>query len=147
MAWNFFEIIIMFVFIILYMLLRIMPQWINYADIYVTKTVLSLGLLFFFYRLPHIYLPMSPTLGPMLVRMKRMVKIVYILHIGTCLRLNMTRISFSWLFFVSVSLIMSPGFFTCWCVAGRFLKVLFERKFIKKEKKAMCGWNETWCLI
>jgi hypothetical protein len=71
-----------------------MPQWINYSDIYVTKTVLSVGLIFFFYRLPSIYLPISPTLGPMLVRMIRMVIcLVYvistkdlIMDIPLCLR-------------------------------------------------------------
>lgn len=69
----FLEITLIFCFIVMYLCLRIMPQWINYSDIYVTKTVLSVGLIFFFYRLPNIYLPISPTLGPMLVRMNRMV--------------------------------------------------------------------------
>ncbi|XP_076076624.1 transient receptor potential cation channel subfamily M member-like 2 isoform X3 [Mytilus galloprovincialis] len=76
--WSCIEILLMFIFIVFYLFLRIMPQWINYSDIYVSKTVLSMGLIFFFYRLPHVYLPMSPTLGPMLVRMNRMIRVDFV---------------------------------------------------------------------
>lgn len=60
-------------FLIMYLVLRIIPHWFNSADIITSKVVLSIALIFFFYRLLGIYLPISPTLGPMLVRMNRMV--------------------------------------------------------------------------
>jgi hypothetical protein len=69
------EIILILVFLILYLLLRIIPHWFHSADILTSKVVLSVALIFFFYRLLGIYLPISPTLGPMLVRMNRMVGI------------------------------------------------------------------------
>lgn len=68
------EICFIMVFLVLYLFLRIIPHWFEYADINVTKTVMSVGLIYFFYRLLGTYLPISPTLGPMLVRMTRMVK-------------------------------------------------------------------------
>lgn len=69
------EIVVILIFLILYLFLRIMPYALNYADINAAKTVLSVGLIYFFYRLLGTYLPISPTLGPMLVRMTRMVSI------------------------------------------------------------------------
>ena len=62
------------VFLIMYLVLRIIPHWFHSADIVTSKVVLSIALIFFFYRLLGIYLPISPTLGPMLVRMNRMVR-------------------------------------------------------------------------
>ncbi|XP_071134130.1 transient receptor potential cation channel subfamily M member-like 2 [Mytilus edulis] len=78
LLYNFFEMTVMIIFLIMYLCLRIVPSWINFSDIYITKTVLSVGLIFFFYRLPHIYLPISPTLGPMLVRINRMVSVDFV---------------------------------------------------------------------
>lgn len=68
------EIILVMFFLIMYLVLRIIPHWFNSADIITSKVVLSIALIFFFYRLLGIYLPISPTLGPMLVRMNRMIK-------------------------------------------------------------------------
>ncbi|XP_061163971.1 transient receptor potential cation channel subfamily M member 1-like [Saccostrea echinata] len=68
------EIFLIMVFLVLYLVLRIIPHWFNYTDIITSKVVLSIGLIFFFYRLLGIYLPISTTLGPMLVRMNRMIK-------------------------------------------------------------------------
>ncbi|KAK3100144.1 hypothetical protein FSP39_015318 [Pinctada imbricata] len=68
------EIVIMMAFLFFYLFLRIIPHWHKYGDIIFSKTVLSLALIFFFYRLLGTYLPISPSLGPMLVRMKRMIK-------------------------------------------------------------------------
>ncbi|KAK3100700.1 hypothetical protein FSP39_023943 [Pinctada imbricata] len=68
------EIVIMGVFLFFYLFLRVIPHWHKYGDVIFSKTVLCLGLIFFFYRLLGTYLPISSTLGPMLVRMKRMIK-------------------------------------------------------------------------
>ncbi|XP_022323165.2 transient receptor potential cation channel subfamily M member-like 2 isoform X2 [Crassostrea virginica] len=68
------EIILVMAFLIMYLVLRIIPHWFHSADIVTSKVVLSIALIFFFYRLLGIYLPISPTLGPMLVRMNRMIK-------------------------------------------------------------------------
>ncbi|XP_033743506.1 transient receptor potential cation channel subfamily M member 7-like [Pecten maximus] len=68
------EICFILVFLVLYLFLRIIPHWFVYANVIAAKTVLSVGLIYFFYRLLGTYLLISPTLGPMLVRMTRMVK-------------------------------------------------------------------------
>lgn len=68
------EIFLILLFLILYLFLRVIPHWINYADVNTAKAILSCGLIYFFYRLLGVYLPISPTLGPMLVRMTRMVR-------------------------------------------------------------------------
>lgn len=38
---------------------------------------MCLGLLYFYLRMIATYLPISPTLGPMLVRIKRMVSVIF----------------------------------------------------------------------
>nr|XP_046916059.1 transient receptor potential cation channel subfamily M member 2-like [Dermatophagoides farinae] len=47
-------------------------------DPYTMKVILSAGLLYFYYRLFYIYLPISPTLGPLLYRFKLMVSVDFI---------------------------------------------------------------------
>nr|XP_027194835.1 uncharacterized protein LOC113789492 [Dermatophagoides pteronyssinus] len=47
-------------------------------DPYGMKVILSAGLLYFYYRLFYIYLPISPTLGPLLYRFKLMVSVDFI---------------------------------------------------------------------
>ena len=47
-------------------------------DVLTSKTILCLGLIYFYYRSVFVYLPISPTLGPMLVKMKYMVRIDFI---------------------------------------------------------------------
>ncbi|XP_052825070.1 transient receptor potential cation channel subfamily M member 2 [Octopus bimaculoides] len=68
------EIILILVFLILYLILRIIPNWVNFSDFITAKIVMAIGLIYFFYRLLGVYLPISPTLGPNLVRIVRMVK-------------------------------------------------------------------------
>jgi hypothetical protein len=67
------EIFLIILFLIFYLFLRIIPHWFNFANFITAKIVLCVGLIYFFYRLLGVYLPISPTLGPMLVRMMRMV--------------------------------------------------------------------------
>ena len=61
----------MLVFLILYLFIRILATW--HFDVLTSKSVLCLGLIYFYYRSVFVYLPISPTLGPMLVKMKYMV--------------------------------------------------------------------------
>ncbi|XP_042900024.1 transient receptor potential cation channel subfamily M member-like 2 isoform X2 [Parasteatoda tepidariorum] len=71
------EILLIIVFIILYVLGRIL----NVGDIftpYTGKVILCIGLLYFFYRLIAIYLPISPTLGPLLYRVRLMVFVDFV---------------------------------------------------------------------
>lgn len=68
------EIALILVFLILYLILRIIPHWVNFSDFITAKIVMAIGLIYFFYRLLGVYLPISPTLGPNLVRIVRMVK-------------------------------------------------------------------------
>lgn len=89
-----FEIIIILIFLILFLLVRILGKW-NFGkqnkffdliylisnlilDVLTSKTILCLGLIFFYYRSVFVYLPISPTLGPMLVKMKYMVRIDFL---------------------------------------------------------------------
>uniref|UniRef100_T1IZ08 Uncharacterized protein n=1 Tax=Strigamia maritima TaxID=126957 RepID=T1IZ08_STRMM len=78
------EIILVLVFLILYMFLRIFkleilkelfqePQDLKVA--YAARVVLCVGLLYFYMRLMVIYFPISPTLGPLLYRMRLMITI------------------------------------------------------------------------
>ncbi|GFY58908.1 transient receptor potential cation channel subfamily M member 3 [Trichonephila inaurata madagascariensis] len=64
------EIVVMFVFVLLYLIGRILP--LNLIDPYSTRVILCLGLIYFYYRIIYIYLPISPTLGPLLYRVKLM---------------------------------------------------------------------------
>ena len=43
------------------------------SDVLTSKAILCLGLIYFYYRSVFVYLPISPTLGPMLVKMNYMV--------------------------------------------------------------------------
>ncbi|GIY75528.1 protein ced-11, partial [Caerostris darwini] len=70
------EIIVMFVFVLLYLIGRILP--LNLIDPYSTRVILCLGLIYFYYRIIYIYLPISPTLGPLLYRVKLMVLVDFI---------------------------------------------------------------------
>ncbi|KAF8787695.1 Transient receptor potential cation channel like protein [Argiope bruennichi] len=70
------EIIVMFVFVILYIVGRLLP--VTLIDPYSTRVILCLGLIYFYYRIIYIYLPISPTLGPLLYRVKLMVLVDFI---------------------------------------------------------------------
>nr|XP_042901467.1 transient receptor potential cation channel subfamily M member 2 [Parasteatoda tepidariorum] len=70
------EIIGMFIFVILYLIGRLLP--LNIMDPYTIRVILCLGLLYFYYRIISIYLPISPTLGPLLYRVKLMVLVDFI---------------------------------------------------------------------
>ncbi|UYV68963.1 TRPM [Cordylochernes scorpioides] len=64
------EIGLMCVFLMLYMMGRVV---VLFVEPYAARVILCIGLLFFYYRMITIYLPISPTLGPLLYRVKLMV--------------------------------------------------------------------------
>ncbi|GFT92083.1 protein ced-11 [Nephila pilipes] len=71
------EILLIIAFIILYVLGRILNVGVIF-DPYTGKVILCIGLLYFFYRLIAIYLPISPTLGPLLYRVRLMVLVDFV---------------------------------------------------------------------
>ena len=73
------EIITMIIFLILFFLTRIVGSWenndfIGVDRIFLSKSVLCIFMLYFYYRTLFQFLPISHRLGPMLVRMKLMVQ-------------------------------------------------------------------------
>ncbi|KAL4230550.1 hypothetical protein ACF0H5_010931 [Mactra antiquata] len=71
---NCIDILLILIFLILLLMTRIMQTWVPLTDYLLAKTIMCYGLIYFFYRLLGVYLPISPTLGPMLLRISRMVK-------------------------------------------------------------------------
>jgi hypothetical protein len=73
------EIATMILFLIMFFLTRIIGSWENYTflgidRIFLSKSVLCVFMLYFYYRTLFQFLPISHRLGPMLVRMKLMVQ-------------------------------------------------------------------------
>ncbi|CAL1295976.1 unnamed protein product [Larinioides sclopetarius] len=68
------EIVYILMYVVFLFMLRIKP--IN--DPYGGKILMCLGLLFFYYRMIFIYLPISSTLGPLLYRVKEMVSVDFV---------------------------------------------------------------------
>ncbi|XP_067129859.1 transient receptor potential cation channel subfamily M member-like 2 isoform X1 [Centruroides vittatus] len=66
------EIILIIIFIFLYIVSRIVKIGL-FLDPYNGRVLLCCGLLYFYYRIIAIYLPISPTLGPLLFRVRLMV--------------------------------------------------------------------------
>lgn len=71
------EILLIIAFVCLYAMGRIYQLGAFY-DPYSGKVLLCLGLLYFYYRLIAIYLPISPTLGPLLYRVRLMVTVDFV---------------------------------------------------------------------
>lgn len=73
------EIIVMLTFLVLFFFVRIVSSWddfnlFGFDRIFLSKAVLCVFMLYFYYRTLFMFLPISHQLGPMLVRMKLMVK-------------------------------------------------------------------------
>lgn len=73
------EIAVMLLFLVLFFFIRIVGSWdsiefLGMDRIFLSKALLCVFLLYFYYRTLFIFLPISHQLGPMLVRMKLMVK-------------------------------------------------------------------------
>ncbi|WAQ99063.1 TMP2L-like protein, partial [Mya arenaria] len=72
LKWNYIDIGLIFIFLIL-LLFRILQLWQGASDYTQAREFNCYALIFFYYRLLGVYLPISPTLGPMLLRIKRMI--------------------------------------------------------------------------
>ncbi|CAF3796253.1 unnamed protein product, partial [Rotaria sp. Silwood1] len=69
-----FEVILQTVFLALYLGVRIIGLWtFGTCHILAAKAILGVGLIYYYYRMLFIFLPISPTLGPMMIRLQRMV--------------------------------------------------------------------------
>ena len=82
-----FEIFVMISFLVLFFWVRIYSTWNCTGDIFgldrvfASKTVLCFYLIYFFYRTVFIFLPISQSLGPMLVMIKHMVKRDFMIYL------------------------------------------------------------------
>ncbi|KAL8598697.1 hypothetical protein ACOMHN_033261 [Nucella lapillus] len=74
LVWQIMEILFISVYILLILCLRILPHFVNYISFMTTKFMLSIFLLFFYFRFMVVSVPVSPTLGPMLVSIITMTK-------------------------------------------------------------------------
>ncbi|XP_033743894.1 transient receptor potential cation channel subfamily M member 1-like [Pecten maximus] len=72
--WAKMEIVVIGLFLLAFCLVRIVPHFVSYIDYMTTKFVMSMGLLYFYYRTLQVFLPISPVLGPMLINIRRMIK-------------------------------------------------------------------------
>lgn len=72
--WTVLEIVLIGAFLLVIGLLRIVPKFVPFIKYTTAKFVMSLGLLYFYYRLLSVFLPISPVLGPMMINFKAMVR-------------------------------------------------------------------------
>ncbi|XP_061181423.1 transient receptor potential cation channel subfamily M member 1-like [Saccostrea echinata] len=72
--WTVIEICLIGSFLIVIGLVRIIPKFIPFIKYTTAKFVMSLGLLYFYYRLLSVFLPISPVLGPMMISFRAMMK-------------------------------------------------------------------------
>nr|XP_022305861.1 transient receptor potential cation channel subfamily M member 1-like [Crassostrea virginica] len=76
--WTVVEIILIFLYLLTIGIIRIIPRYIPSIKYTTAKFIMSLGLIYFYYRTINIYFPISPVLGPMLISIKRMVRYDFI---------------------------------------------------------------------
>ncbi|CAF0923893.1 unnamed protein product [Didymodactylos carnosus] len=68
------EVIVQTTFLALYLGLRIIGLWtVGTCQILTAKAVLGIGLIYYYYRILFIFLPISPKLGPMMIRLRSMI--------------------------------------------------------------------------
>ncbi|XP_054166897.1 transient receptor potential cation channel subfamily M member 3-like [Oppia nitens] len=72
------EIIAIALFVLIYTAGRVFDRRVFGVSTYAMKVLLSFALLYFYYRLFAVHLPISPTLGPLLFRLKLMVTVDFV---------------------------------------------------------------------
>ncbi|XP_048781107.2 transient receptor potential cation channel subfamily M member-like 2 isoform X2 [Ostrea edulis] len=72
--WTVIEIGLIGAFLVVIGLVRIIPKFVPFIKYTTAKFVMSLGLLYFYYRSLSVFLPISPVLGPMMINFKAMMK-------------------------------------------------------------------------
>jgi hypothetical protein len=73
MNWPILECCMMIVFILMNVVFRILPHYVDYISFMTTKFLMSIYLLFFYFRFMVMTFPVSQTLGPALVSIIAMV--------------------------------------------------------------------------
>ena len=73
---KYLETIIIIIFVILFTLTRVIG--LQLLSPYKIKVILCLGLIYFYYRLFAVYMPISPTLGPLLYRLRVMMLVDFL---------------------------------------------------------------------
>ncbi|XP_061181386.1 transient receptor potential cation channel subfamily M member-like 2 [Saccostrea echinata] len=76
--WTVVEIILIFMYLMVIGIIRIIPRYIPSVRYTTAKFVMSLGLIYFYYRTMNIFFPISPILGPMMISVKRMIRYDFI---------------------------------------------------------------------
>ncbi|CAF1275673.1 unnamed protein product [Adineta ricciae] len=68
------EVIVQTIFLALYLVVRIIGLW-NFGtcQVLTAKAILGIGLIYYYYRILFIFLPISPKLGPMMIRLRCMI--------------------------------------------------------------------------
>ncbi|CAF1445673.1 unnamed protein product, partial [Adineta steineri] len=68
------EVIVQTIFLSLYLSVRIIGLW-NFGtcQVLTAKAILGIGLIYYYYRILFIFLPISPKLGPMMIRLRCMI--------------------------------------------------------------------------
>ncbi|CAF2034690.1 unnamed protein product [Rotaria magnacalcarata] len=68
------EVIVQTIFLALYLTFRIIGLW-NFGtcQVLTAKAILGIGLIYYYYRILFIFLPISPKLGPMMIRLRCMI--------------------------------------------------------------------------
>ncbi|OQV16369.1 putative Transient receptor potential cation channel subfamily M member 5 [Hypsibius exemplaris] len=75
---NIIEMGLMLGFLIAYFMVRVLSYQPNLVNAYNARVLMSVGLIYFSYRLIGIFFPISDTLGPMLVRIKYMIGVDFL---------------------------------------------------------------------
>ncbi|XP_055345024.1 transient receptor potential cation channel subfamily M member 2-like [Paramacrobiotus metropolitanus] len=75
---RFAEILILSTFVILAFFLRIVGIHFGLVRPFYSRSLMSIGLLYMYYRMIAVFFPMHPTLGPMLYRIKRMLAVDFV---------------------------------------------------------------------
>ncbi|XP_062585972.1 transient receptor potential cation channel subfamily M member 3-like [Saccostrea cucullata] len=72
--WTVVEIVLIFMYLMVIGIIRIIPRYIPSVRYTTAKFVMSLGLIYFYYRTMNVYFRISPVLGPMMISVKRMIR-------------------------------------------------------------------------
>ena len=109
---NYLDIFIIMIFLVLLLFMRILYVWFAFTNYIQAKSIMCFGLIYFFYRLLGVYLPISPTLGPMLLRINRMVSYAEFIYLfqGSMLENYSDFIFFKGQYMIAMLILSISGF-------------------------------------
>src|SRR5699024_9644146 len=70
------EVVLIITFTVVFALTRLLR--VHFYPVYWQKVIIAVALLYFYYRLISIYLPISPTMGPLLYRFRLMITVDFV---------------------------------------------------------------------